>query len=312
VDRSDLDSRTLLLALLCLVVVGLGAATLTETTNPTEPGMGSLGGSGDGQAQQGATQTPEDPGGSDGNSIIPIGDEQGPPFTVCVSWLTDPLVQFGLVGGLVAFFVVVTLVRDLPEGLAFSSLLGYVGLLVYLFLTSCQTATGDFLSGAAGQRGETGSGLAGGGAVSSPPLSVQLVFLAVVGIFVVAAVVVLTSDHDLTSRTVETAEEDESDESGEPDLVALGEAAGAAADRIEYEDEFENEVYRAWAEMTAFLTVEHPESSTPGEFAAAAVDAGMDLFTAVRYGDEPVTEDRERAAVETLRRIESVYAGDGS
>jgi len=80
-------------------------------------------------------------------------------------------------------------------------------------------------------------------------------------------------------------------------------------------------VYRAWAEMTAELEVDRPESSTPGEFATVAVDAGMapedvdrltELFEEVRYGGHAPTDDREQAAVETLRRIESRYSDEGS
>ncbi|MFT4958108.1 MAG: hypothetical protein ACI9PP_002168, partial [Halobacteriales archaeon] len=99
-------------------------------------------------------------------------------------------------------------------------------------------------------------------------------------------------------------------------------AAGRAADRLETGDEFENDVYRAWAEMTTELEVEHPSSSTPSEFAMAAVDAGMDrndvdrlteLFEEVRYGGFDPTPEREGEAIETLRRIETEYAeGDGA
>ncbi|MFT4891934.1 MAG: hypothetical protein ACI9YT_002871, partial [Halobacteriales archaeon] len=62
-----------------------------------------------------------------------------------------------------------------------------------------------------------------------------------------------------------------------------------------------------------------PQSSTPGEFATEAIDAGMapedvnrltELFEAVRYGGREPTEKRERTAIETLRRIEDQYADD--
>ncbi|RJS95802.1 DUF4129 domain-containing protein, partial [Halococcus sp. IIIV-5B] len=96
-----------------------------------------------------------------------------------------------------------------------------------------------------------------------------------------------------------------------------GRAAGRAADRIEHDAGLENGVYRAWREMTDHLDVARPESSTPGEFARAATEAGMrgrdvdeltDLFTRVRYGDERVTDERERRATSALRRIEETYA----
>lgn len=104
------------------------------------------------------------------------------------------------------------------------------------------------------------------------------------------------------------------------DDAAIGEAAGRAADRIEAaEAGAENEVYRAWREMADGVDVGNPRTSTPAEFAAAAVDAGLDpdrveelteLFEAVRYGDRPVTEERERRAVAALREIERQHGGD--
>lgn len=112
-----------------------------------------------------------------------------------------------------------------------------------------------------------------------------------------------------------------SDSSGEgiADTQAdVGAAAGAAADRIENraDPSVENAVYDAWYRMTTYLPVEEPETSTPGEFAAAAITAGIDrrdveeltsLFESVRYGPESATPVTERRAVEILRRIESTY-----
>ncbi|WP_276271361.1 DUF4129 domain-containing protein [Haloarcula litorea] len=99
---------------------------------------------------------------------------------------------------------------------------------------------------------------------------------------------------------------------------AVGAAAGRAADRVADGATLDNEVYRAWHEMTALLDVSDP-STTPGEFRAAAVDAGMDpdavdeltaLFERVRYGGadrDPVDAER---AVELLRRVEATHAED--
>jgi hypothetical protein len=81
-----------------------------------------------------------------------------------------------------------------------------------------------------------------------------------------------------------------------------------------------NEIYRAWLEMTRHLAVDRPRSSTPTEFAEAAVDAGMaredvreltDLFELVRYGGEAPTPDRVDRARDALRRIERTYGGEG-
>lgn len=101
----------------------------------------------------------------------------------------------------------------------------------------------------------------------------------------------------------------------EPDAAAIADAAGRAADRLE-DSAADNDVYRAWREMTELLDVDRPEATTPRQFADAAVDAGMDptdveeltrLFEDVRYGEtEPTAELNERAKT-VFRRIESEY-----
>ena len=122
---------------------------------------------------------------------------------------------------------------------------------------------------------------------------------------------------------VDVTEDEPSDESTESTddglLAGFGRVAGEFADRIERTDDAENEVYRAWHEMTTHLPVGNPETSTPTEFAAAARDAGVedahvetltDLFRDVRYGDVNVTEERERRAAQSLRAVEDAL-GDG-
>lgn len=97
----------------------------------------------------------------------------------------------------------------------------------------------------------------------------------------------------------------------------LATVAGDAADEVAEASEAENGVYRAWVAMTEVLDVDHPETSTPREFADAALEAGIDsadvseltaLFEEVRYGTTPVTADHEQQAQETLRRIERRYS----
>ncbi|RQG98340.1 DUF4129 domain-containing protein [Natrarchaeobius oligotrophus] len=106
-------------------------------------------------------------------------------------------------------------------------------------------------------------------------------------------------------------------DAAEGSRAEVGAAAGRAAERIESSDDVDNEVYRAWLEMTRPLEVDRPDSSTPGEFAAAAVETGLaredvdeltSLFESVRYGDRETTDERERRAVTVLRRIEAEYA----
>ncbi len=144
-----------------------------------------------------------------------------------------------------------------------------------------------------------------------PPIFMLLVAgLAALGI--VAALVSVRS----SSRTVV---DDEEDETEGPSTAAVGRAAGRAADRLEENVVAENEVYRAWREMTNLLEVPNSVSSTPGEFAAAARAAGMGredvdeltrLFEDVRYGDTEPSEELEARSVALFRRIEDRYADE--
>ncbi|MDZ7747284.1 MAG: DUF4129 domain-containing protein [Halobacteriales archaeon] len=97
------------------------------------------------------------------------------------------------------------------------------------------------------------------------------------------------------------------------DAEAVAQTAGEAADRIAAGVDVDNEIYRAWEEMTADLDIDRPESSTPSEFADAAVAAGFErenvaaltrLFEETRYGAYPVTDDRAERAARALRNVE--------
>ncbi|MFB6197887.1 MAG: DUF4129 domain-containing protein, partial [Halobacteriaceae archaeon] len=117
--------------------------------------------------------------------------------------------------------------------------------------------------------------------------------------------------------TVGMTEEEAEEETDQTALAEIGRAAGAAADRIVASGEAENEVYRAWMEMTDLLDLSEPETKTPGEFASAAREAGMNpddvdeltqLFEEVRYGGLPATDEAEERAIKCLRRIEEGYS----
>jgi len=146
------------------------------------------------------------------------------------------------------------------------------------------------------------------------PVNLLPYILATIGVGVLVVGYTLVRARRNRLEPVEDYEEgDERDET-----TALGEAAGAAADRIESAESVENEVYRAWREMTAILSVSNPEATTPGEFADEAVEAGMDredvtelteLFEEVRYGQRDPAE-REDRAITVLRRIEERYGGE--
>ncbi|WP_226021459.1 DUF4129 domain-containing protein [Halomicrobium salinisoli] len=74
-----------------------------------------------------------------------------------------------------------------------------------------------------------------------------------------------------------------------------------------------NAVERTWAELLRRLDTDRTGHMTPEEVARAAVDTGFDpeavraltrTFVEVRYGDRPVTEDRERAASRVRRQFD--------
>jgi hypothetical protein len=325
VDRSRLDARTVTLALLCVAVLAFAAATLDTTTDPGSA-IGFGGGPGDQRGFEG-TPTPDDPGSSDEGRSSVI-DLDGGTATVCVEWLTRPLVRAGLVLGLVGLLLAGRWYDDEVLGLTLAFVVGYPGLFVYLLLTACRSGSPGLvpdLSQVGSPVSEESGGLLGGqGTATSPTVATQLLLVLVVVLLGAVAVIVLTGDYEQGAATGgDRPADDETAARVRPDVGAVGEAAGRAADRIEADGEFENEVYRAWAEMTDPLSVERPESSTPGEFAEAAVAAGLDpddvdrltgLFAEVRYGGADPTPERERAAVETLRHVEATYAdgGDGA
>lgn len=223
-----------------------------------------------------------------------------------------------LVGFLAVAGAIYWLTRSIIPVVAAVVTLAVPTALIHAMLTACVSSNSSTPIGAILPSGNAssllppgGGGASGSGqAVTTPTVVFSMVVL--LALFGVIGMLLLSTGDDETEEPVAS----ESDES-EPDVAAIGQAAGEAADRIEQEADLENEVYRAWAEMTESLDVARPESSTPAEFAAAAVDAGMDsedvneltdLFEEVRYGGADPTEERERRAIDALRRIESTYA----
>ncbi|MES3162389.1 MAG: DUF4129 domain-containing protein [Halorubrum sp.] len=306
------------LALLAVVALGVAAATL-DTAVPSDGG-----GFGGGPAGSGAgpSETAEDlgptssPGGELGVAFPPI----------CYEWLREPpgLLLFGLFLLGVGLFVY----RDTESAFAAVVVSATVGLptgTMLLLLSLCRPLefpdretlgiggdeNGTFVEGGGGGSGGFGEG---SGSVSTP----EFLFVAVVVVAIVASVLVLlsaTGDDEAASGPGESDAEDAS--TTDPDLAAVARTAGVAADRIESETTG-NEVYRAWREMTETLDIDRPASSTPAEFASAAVDAGVAeepvsqltaVFERVRYGGADPTDDRERQAVDALRRIETAHGG---
>ncbi|WP_226479234.1 DUF4129 domain-containing protein [Natrinema amylolyticum] len=308
--------RVVLIALLCCLAVVLAAATLPSMVE-NGGGGGGFGGADGGGSD---TDEPDDPSDVDAN---PEMDSALNVSGLCVAFLDSELGFLGLVFGAVGVAALATRSYDARLTIMLSIALLPLVVLVFAVLTGgCGTLAIEPPAPPADVQPPTSenesSGPLGGdgdGPVSGPTLP-SLLVLTVLLVTIVGAFAALFYGGDGESR-------DTAESAAEPDDTvrrdALGRAAGQAADRLESGDDFENDIYRAWREMTEPLAVDRPDSSTPGEFAAAARDAGLDpshvdelrtMFEDVRYGDRPVTDDRERRAVELLRRIEAAYGDD--
>ena len=307
-----------LLALLAVVALGVAAATLDTAVTVDGGGLGGGEAGSAGPSESGDTPSPTaDPG----------GELELPTPELCYEFLWEPpaLLIFGalLLGvGLLAY-------RDtgsvIVVGVVVTAMGAPTGFLMYT-LSLCEPLDlgGDTEIGFGGEDNGTLPGAGGGGngglgsgtgTVSTP----EALFVAIIVVAILASLLVLltASGDDGTTGKAEESDPD-GPESTDPDLTAVARTAGEAADRIESETA-ENDVYMAWREMTEVLDVDRPASSTPAEFATAAVDAGVDeepvtrltgVFERVRYGGEDPTDDRERQAVEALRRIEETHGGD--
>ena len=306
-------ARTLALAALAVLALALAAATL-DSAVVTEGG-GSLGagpnerGSVGPSDQQDAGLDREAMGGA------------APVFTFCYPVLNEPwVIGLGVLAFLLLGYAAYRSTGSMLPPIVLVVSFGLPVVLLHRILTSCATASSDGGLVPFGGNGTSilprGGGASGGldpGQTVSTPTTVFGVLLVVAILGAVLLLFVSTGDDE--SPTGERTQSPDDYEA----QAAIGAAAGAAADRIEAEADVDNEIYRAWVEMTSHLEVSNPDASTPAEFAAAAVDAGMDrddvteltdLFEVVRYGGATPTEERERRAVEALRRIESEYAAD--
>ncbi|GAA0514648.1 protein of unknown function [Halorubrum aquaticum] len=309
---------TALLALLAVVALGVAAATL-DSAVAVDGGGGFSGG-----VEGGAGPT-DDPG-----EISPSETPGGPTMLalppVCYPVLRQLPALLLLAGALIAIGAFAY--RDTGSRFAAAVVAGTVGFpvgVIWYGLSSCRDpeSVGELDLGLAGEEdgllpagGGGGAGLgSGSGSVSTP----EAAFVAVVLIAILVSLLVLVAaagdDEDESGRSV-PAEPDP--DPADPDLAAVARTAGEAADRIEG-DAGDNEVYRAWREMTEALEIDRPASATPGEFATAAVEAGVDeepvseltdVFERVRYGGADPTDDRERRAAAALRRIEDEHGGE--
>lgn len=308
-------SRRVALAALCVLALAVGAATLNDTTAPRGGG---------------------DPGGVNGSSFDPFPgqesentsdeDRTAPGFYspgLCIEFLTTgtfyglAFIGFLILGGI--------LYRKGGVLLAVAGIgvLVTPGIVIWALLTTCtldippgrDTVGFNLSEGTGGVFGGESGGVVP--AAGSPDISHAVLLVTALVILLVAFFMLKATGDD---REAEQHAE-EAEEVPPESLAGIATVAAEAADRIESGDvDTENEVYRAWREMTKFLDVQNPETATPAEFREAARDAGMtapdvavltDLFREVRYGGESPTADRESAAVDALRAIEDAYGERG-
>lgn len=295
-------TRAALVAGLAVLAVALAAATLNSTVTPESSGPIGAEGSGDG---------------GNGGLAPPPQSEATPGETVDVPFLSEFLT---ILAGIALVMVIAYVIRYRRESLrlVLASIALVVALLVVLQVLSLSTGLPDQPPMENGTPTPFGGGAGGGtgGSDTTHPTPPSLILLLVLGLALLGAVVVFfgTASDDTDDSARESADESAT-------VTAVGRAAGRAADRLEEESDVDNEVYRAWRELTALLDVDDPETSTPGEFARAAVEAGLGredveeltrLFEDVRYGDTQPTDDHERRAITVFRRIEDRYGGDES
>ncbi|MBZ6493682.1 DUF4129 domain-containing protein [Natrinema longum] len=282
--------RLLIVAAVCVLALSLAAATLDSTVDPA-PG----GGTGDG-----ASPSPVSNGDRPGVS-------PGPP---CVSWLATPWATVGLLGALGGGSLLVWHRYSRLEAIAFGAGVGGPAFGLYLVLTDC--ATGGAATIVYRQFERLPLGRVGGSGSGSDPV-VPAVLLGAVLLAGLALAAILFSV-SLTDRGAESAVHVEADD--DSDGAAAARAAGDAAERLDASVDFETEIHRAWREMAVHLDVPSPESSTPGEFADAAIEAGLNpdavheltaRFEEVRYGGFEATADRETRARNALERIEASF-----
>ncbi|WP_235853494.1 DUF4129 domain-containing protein [Halosimplex salinum] len=306
--------RFVVIGLVAMAAIAVGAATITATVDTGAPTGG--------EAPQDPSQNPRENqgggGGDDGSGGGSINrssesqSEEAIEFTTCIKPLTTwygGIAYFGVFA-----FMVYLVKRRYSFGAAFLGLYAIAppALLGYFLGTDCATVGGPGLGDQAvnvGTNNTSGPPVAG---LDIPPA----VILGVFGVVLVATAAVLlraSSDQQIT-----TMEEEEPEAAEGADVMDLAEAAGRAADRLEEHNvDVDNEVYRAWWEMTSMLDVPNPDSATPGEFADAAIEVGLGtddvteltrLFEEVRYGKRDA-ESREQLAIDVFRNIEEEYGG---
>ncbi len=305
-SRNDLALR-IGAALVAIVAIGLAAATVRS---PIETGGSGGSGGGSGSGTGTGTEPPPEPD---------VGGEGVPQFFEYLVYALLIVIAIGL-----AWYFLVHRREFLRLAAVVVASCIVLVVLIWLFVEFGPEPNVELPNGTAEELPEEGGGDPGEGEgdgdVSPISITPLLGVLGVITAIFVGALVLTNrqSDEDDLAAEMEGLEAE-----GDAEQAAVGEAAGRAATRIEAtdEDDVDNEVFRAWEEMTGLLEVDRPETSTPREFADAAIDAGLArhhvedltrLFEDVRYGGAETTDEMEERAVSVLRQIETEYAGDGT
>lgn len=310
-------TRIVLVGVVALTVLALalGAPTLTELDQEEDGGDGAGEGSpGEADSEEGGDGFTLEPGESGGT-----GDQLSPTPLIVAGLLLLLIIGILLLYGIGpvkvmrVFVVVVVLfvvVMTLISGLGPIEIPNIVEDVFDFRHSGLGEDTGD------GDDQTTGGDETGeeSGSPTSIAVSVGTLLVLVIGtLFGVAVMYRYASEGEVEGEPVP---EETMSAGGSVTAETLGRAAGRASENMT-DTAADNGIYEAWVEMTAELEVDNRAVRTPGEFEQAAVTAGMErehveeltsLFEHARYGEMPVTREHEKQALETLERIEDVYA----
>lgn len=167
-----------------------------------------------------------------------------------------------------------------------------------------------------------------GGTIGGPRMLTSILkflFLGLLGLLIGGIAIAV---HRLHTSPPPNTHDPEQHSSGKSDvsqadgtLNDVAETADRTATRIRRTSstDIENDVLRAWDEMTRALTVSNRQSTTPREFVGIAIHAGMreddvraltHLFEQVRYGGLDPSQEDEEQAVALLEHIAAEYGAE--
>lgn len=302
------NTRTIFLTLLCVIAVSLAAATLTTSQQPSGFGVPS-----DGPDTSSGAQSPQDDQNSPDSSRVATGWA-----TVRCSQTTIPTTL--MYGGLLISFILGII---LAYRCSLKALLSATFVLLSLFLLpiiiilgdSCgdpppdSTGGGGILPPLPATSGDIPSPGSGNPQMIANFILSPIMFLLVLVVFVtiLSLIAYFASSGDTSAQsTTDPAS------ANEEKLSSVGSTTLSANTTFNNPNKIDNDIYRAWYEMTTYLSIPNPATYSPAEIAAAAQNAGLNatqvdtlttLFRNVRYGNHEITEAKEQQAIDALREI---------